>query len=264
MNSLVETSRGPFAVEDVGQGQPIVLVHGFPLDHTMWSHQIAALSAAFRVVAVDLRGFGRSPARDTTVSMADFADDVAAIIEHHQLGPVVFCGLSMGGYIAWEFQRRHRALLRALILCDTRAVADPPEAAKARRVTAERVLKEGPAFLADTMLPRLFGEKTALTQPEIVEATRRVIETANPIGVAAASRGMADRHDFSGELPSIAIPTLVIVGEQDVISPAEEMTAIAHRMPQAQLRVIPGVGHMAPLEAPAAVNEAIREFVGSL
>ena len=261
MQTTVESSRGTFSVEDAGKGDVLVLLHGFPLDHSMWAHQIARFQTTHRVLAIDLRGFGQSPPRNATVSMDDFADDVAAILKKLEVPQVVLCGLSMGGYIAFAFQERHRQLLKGLILCDTRAVADAPEAAKARRLTAERVLKEGTPFLADSMLPKLFAVKTALTQPEIVEQTRKVIEAPNPAGVAAAARGMATRKDFSNDLPQIEVPTLVIVGEHDAISPAAEMTSIANRMPNAELQVIPGAGHMAPLETPAAVNAAIEAFL---
>lgn len=264
MIRTVETSRGNFVVEDAGAGAALVLLHGFPLDHAMWVHQIEKFSATHHVIAIDLRGFGSSPPRNKTVAMADFADDVAAVIEKLKLDPVVLCGLSMGGYIALAFTTKHRQLLRGLILCDTRAVADTPEAAKARRVMAERVLKEGPAFLAETMLPKLFAEQTARRQPAVVEEARRVIEATNPAGIAAASRGMAERKDYSGELGTINVPTLVIVGEHDAISPVAEMTAIAHALPQATLRIIPDAGHMAPLENPAAVNAAMAAFLESL
>jgi pimeloyl-ACP methyl ester carboxylesterase len=198
------------------------------------------------------------------MTMSEFAEDVAAVIQALKLGQVVLCGLSMGGYIAFAFQEHHRRWLKGLILCDTRAIADAPEAAKARRVTAERVMKEGTAFLADTMLPKLFAEKTALTEPAMVDQTRRVIEGTSRAGAAAAARGMAERKDYSSELAGIDVPTLVIVGEADAISPVEEMTSIAHRMPRAELRVIPAAGHMAPLENPAAVNGAIETFLEKL
>jgi len=264
MQRMIDTPRGSFSVDDSGEGTALVLLHGFPLDHSMWKDQIARFSSSRRVVAIDLRGFGKSPSRNKTVTMTEFADDVAAVLKAMNLGQVVLCGLSMGGYIAFAFQEKHRDLLKGLILCDTRSLADTPEAAKARRVTAERVLKEGTSFLADTMLPKLFAEKTALTRPEIVDETRRVIEAASPAGVSAAGRGMAERRDYSDELAGIDIPCLVIVGEHDAISPVVEMTSIAHRMPQAELRVIPGAGHMAPLENPAAVNEAIEAFLGRI
>jgi pimeloyl-ACP methyl ester carboxylesterase len=264
MLHTINSSRGPISIHDSGTGSPLVLLHGFPLDHTMWEHQISRFSTSHRVVAIDLRGFGKTPPKDGTMTMAELAEDVSAVIETLKLGPVVLCGLSMGGYVAFAFQEKHRALLKALILCDTRAVADAPEAAKARRVTAERVLKEGTSFLADTMLPKLFAEKTALTQPGIVEKTRKVIEAASRAGVAAAARGMADRKDYSDALAGIDLPTLAIVGEHDAITPVAEMTAMTTRMPNAELQIIATAGHMAPLENPAAVNAAIEAFLEKL
>ena len=197
--------------------------------------------------------------------MADFADDLAALLDVLEISePVVLCGLSMGGYIAFEFWRKHADRLRALILCDTRAAADGPEAATARAVTAERVLSEGPAPLMETMLPRVLGETTLRQRPDLVENVRRVMLAADPRGIAAASRGMAERPDMTASLPQIDCPTLVIVGTEDVVSPPAEMRGIARVIPGARFVEIPAAGHLSPLEKPAAVNAAIAEFVATL
>jgi pimeloyl-ACP methyl ester carboxylesterase len=265
---------------DHGQGRPVLFVHGFPLDHTMWAGQIDALCSQYRVVAPDLRGFGRSSLRSAgvppaiskagetpalQVTMEQFADDLAAMLDAAGIRePVVYCGLSMGGYIAFQFQRKYAARLRGLVLCDTRAAADPPEAAAGRRTMAERVLKEGPAFLADTMLPRLLVETTRQQRPEAVEGLRRVILANSPLGVAAAALGMAERPDMTASLPEIRCPTLVIVGQDDTISPPAEMRGIADAIPDARFVEIPAAAHMSPLENPAAVNAAIIEFLATL
>lgn len=252
----------PWAALDRGEGMPLLLVHGFPLDHTMWDAQIASLSARYRIIAPDLRGFGQSEPSDGAVSMQDFADDLAALLG--ELGveePVVLCGLSMGGYVALEFWRRHRRRLRGLVLCDTRAVPDTPEAAAARLATADRVLREGPEFLAESMLPKLFATANQQPEPEYVTATRRVILATDPRGIAAAARGMAQRRDFAPLLPQVDVPTLVLVGEQDAISTPHEMRGMAQAIPAARYVEIEGAGHMAPLEKPAEVTAAI---VGSL
>ena len=147
--------------------------------------------------------------------MAQFADDLAALLDALGISePVVLCGLSMGGYIAFQFWRRHAARLRGLILCDTRAAADTPEAAAARAVMAERVLREGPAPLVETMLPRVLGETTRRQRPDLVENVRRMMMAADPRGIAAASRGMAERPDMTASLPQIRCPTLVVVGSR--------------------------------------------------
>ena len=277
--------------DDRGSGLPLLMVHGFPLDHTMWAGQIDGLggkgdsphlceapsgpfrqmgtvpfSPPLRVIAPDLRGFGRSRRRGADkVTMADFADDLAALLDALEISePVVLCGLSMGGYIAFAFWRQHAARLRALILCDTRAAADGPEAAAARAVMAERVLCEGPAPLVETMLPRVLGAATLRKRPDLVENVRRVMMAADPRGVAAATRGMAERPDMTESLPQIGCPTLVVVGAEDVVSPPAEMRGIAAAIPAARFVEIPSAGHLSPLEKPAAVNAAIAEFLATL
>lgn len=262
---LVSTGTVELAVVEQGVGRPLVLIHGFPLDHTMWRGQIDALSRICRVIAPDLRGFGRSPAAGDTVQMPQFADDVASLMDALDVRePIVFCGLSMGGYIGWQFQKRHRARLAALIACDTRAVADPPDVAQGRFATADRVLAAGAGVLADAMLGRLFAPDTHQHQPELVTATREVILKTSPLGAAAALRGMAQRPDFSGELGGSDVPTLVICGEHDVISPVAEMREFAAQIPLARFIEVRGAGHMSPLEQPSLVNAAIAELLGQL
>ncbi len=260
--SFLTASGMRFYVQDAGHGSPLLLVHGFPLDHSMWSPQVEAFSDTQRVVVPDLRGFGRSDATVGTVTMAQFADDLAAILD--ELGilePVALCGLSMGGYVAWQFHRRHPQRLRSLILCDTRAAADTPEGRRVRLVTADRVLIDGPGFLAESMPEKLFAEQTRKQHPELIAATQRVIESTAAMGIAAASRGMAERPDVTGELSDIDVPTLVIVGEHDPISPPAEMRTIADRIRNAEYVEITGAGHMSTLEAPETVNAAIKRFL---
>jgi len=249
-------------VEIRGAGPPLLLVHGFPLDHSMWAGQLDTLSSDFQIIAPDLRGFGRSDATGGTVFMEQFADDLAELLQVMGIDrPIAFCGLSMGGYIAWQFWRRHGERLQSLILCDTRAVADPKDVARGRGIAATQVEVDGPANLSATMIPKLFADRTRQQHPELVEQIKRVMISSAPEGVAAALRGMAARPDMAGELPQINVPTLVICGQQDVISPSQEMRDIAGSMPNAVFVEIANAGHMAPLEQPGAVNSAIREFL---
>ncbi len=250
------------SVSETGSGRPLLLVHGFPLDHTMWRGQIDGLSELCRVIAPDLRGFGQSDATNGTVKMEQFADDMAALLD--QLGitePITFCGLSMGGYVGWQFSQRHRSRVARLIMCDTRAIADTAEVAGFRRETAERALNEGAAVIESMMTPKLFAESTVHNQQEIVERTRHVMLETAPHGIAAALLGMAVRPDVTRMLPNIDVPTLVICGQHDVISTPVEMRGIAASIPNASFVEITGAGHMAPLEQPALVNTAIREFL---
>lgn len=246
---------------DRGSGAPLLLVHGFPLDHTMWAGQIAELSNSVRVIAPDLRGFGSSPTRGEKATMVQFADDLAALLDHLAIRePVVLCGLSMGGYIAFQFWRKYADRLRGLILCDTRAAADTPEAAAGRHAMAERVLREGPGPLVDAMLPKLFAESTRQQRPEIVEGLRRVMMANDPRGIAAAARGLAERPDMTAVLAEIRCPTLVVVGQSDAISPPGEMRGIASAIPGADFVEISAAGHMSPLENPAEFNAAALKF----
>ncbi len=251
-------------VFDEGAGQPIVLVHGFPLDHTMWSGQLEAFSSGKRVIAPDLRGFGSSVAADEMVSMEQFADDLAELLDVLQVDePVVLCGLSMGGYIALQFVRKHADRLKALVLCDTRAAADSAEAAANRLKMAEQTLAEGAEVAARAMLPRLFGKKTLGERPEVVESVHRVMLATSPAAIAAAQRGMASRPDMTGYLPRLRVPSLLIVGEEDAISPVAEMRQIAQSISGAQFAIVPEAGHMAPLENPAAFNAALEKFLAT-
>lgn len=259
----VAVNGASFAVEQAGEGEPILLVHGFPLNHRMWQAQVAALSATHRVIAPDLRGLGGSGGAAGVVTMDQYADDLAGLLD--TLGvtePVTLCGLSMGGYVAFAFVRRHRDRLARLILCDTKAAADPPERKADRVKTAEQVLAEGTARLVESMPKSLLAPSTFETRPAVVAAVREMIASAPPAGVAAASRGMAARPDSNDLLPRIDVPTLVLSGEHDAITPPAEMRAMAERIRGATFELIPDAGHMSPMENPAAVNAAIRRFLG--
>lgn len=254
----------PMRYQDLGRGEPLLFVHGFPLDHSMWRHQAESLSDSHRVIVPDLRGFGQTPPIAGVASMAALADDLSALLEELEIPRIVFVGLSMGGYIAWQFWARHSHQLRGLILCDTRAAADSIETANGRRVMADRVQKEGCGFLAELMVPRLFANASLARDPAMVDSVRSVIGTSNTAGVTSALIGMAERPDMTSHLSAIDVPSLLICGESDVISPSAEMRSIAAAMPRAQFVEIRDAGHMAPLENPAPVNAAIRQFVDTL
>lgn len=254
-----------FLVRDEGTGIPILFAHGFPLNHSMWRHQLDELSKNYRVIAPDLRGFGDSDVTDGAVTMEQFADDLAGILDAVGVTePVVFCGLSMGGYVAWQFQQRHADRLRALILCDTRAIADNPEGAENRRRLANMVVENGSAAVAAAMLPNLFSPVTSERQQAAIAEMREAIVNTSPQGIAAASLGMAERPDVTEALSSIDVPSLLIVGEDDQISTVDEMRGIADAIPGSRFVQIPDAGHMSPLENPEPVNAAIREFLAEL
>jgi 3-oxoadipate enol-lactonase len=249
-------------VEERGSGRPLLLVHGFPLDHTMWNSQIETLSAKFRVIAPDLRGFGHSDPAAGVLSMDLLAQDLAALLDALQVRePLAFCGLSMGGYVGWRFAATYGDRLWRLIQCDTKAAADAPDAARQRLETAERVRREGSAVVAQTMKERLFAPSTLEAEPDLVAAMESVMLATAAETLSAALRGMAERSDSTNLLPKLRVPTLLVCGQHDRISPPEEMRNMANAIPDSHFAEIPGAGHMAPLEAPAAVNATILEFL---
>lgn len=253
------------AVHDEGSGSPILFVHGFPLSHSMWRAQLEAFESDHRVIAPDLRGFGQSDVTDGTVTMEQHADDLVALLDELNVDePVVFCGLSMGGYIAWQFQQKYPERLRALILCDTRAIADTPEGVENRKRLAKMVIENGSAAVASVMLPNLFSPATGDRNQSAIVELRQTIEATSPQGIAAASLGMAERPDVTSILPTIETPSLLVVGADDGISPPEEIRSIAAAMPNAAVFEVPNAGHMSPLENPVAVNLVIQQFLENL
>lgn len=255
--------EGPGA--GAGTGPILLFVHGFPLNHAMWREQVEHFRSSHRVVVPDLRGFGLSQVTPGTVGMDRFASDLNGLLDAMQVDePIVLCGLSMGGYIAFQFVEKHAARLGGLVLCDTRAAADTPDARTGRAQLAADVLANGPGPAVDAMLPRLCGPKTLAERPGILALLRETILGNAPAGIAAALGGMAGRPDMRPLLPTIAVPTLVLVGADDVISPPTEMRGMADAIPGAEFVTIAGAGHMAPMEDPAAVNAALARFLARL
>lgn len=260
---------GSISFVDRGAGTPVLLVHGFPLDHTMWASQIDALGGSARVIAPDLRGFGETPLaagdEQRGITMEQFADDLAELLDALAINePVILVGFSMGGYVALQFVRKYAARVRGLVLCDTRAVADTEEARAGRLKMAANVAEWGSGRVAEIMGPKLFAAESFEKRPEAVSHVRDVVKRTAPASIAAAQRGMAARPDMTGYLSQIKAPTLVLVGEKDAISPAEEMKAVAAAIDGAEYIVVPGTGHMTTMENPDAVNAALVKFITGL
>lgn len=260
---------------ELGSGPPLVLLHGFPLDGTMWADVAEILSQQWRVIIPDLRGFGESPwpAEQPPQSGDDvtngkvvwtvnaMAADVEAILGVLKIdGPIVLAGLSMGGYIALQFALRYPARLRGLILADTRAAADSDEARAGRRKTAERVFDEGPTFVAETMIPKLFAPDTIQRGADLVAQYRELIVKTDPRTIAAAALAMGARPDVTRKLEQIHVPTLCIAGSEDAISPPAEMLTWSAELPRGRFVEIPGAGHMSPVEQPESFAAAVNAW----
>jgi 3-oxoadipate enol-lactonase len=252
------------AVEVRGEGPAVLFVHGYPFDRSIWSHQIAALDG-YRRIAPDLRGMGASDAPDLGYSMEIYAADLAALLDVLGADEVVLCGLSMGGYIAFEFLRRWRARVRGLVLMDTRAEADTAEGRKVRDATAALARDGGAAAVAETLLPKVLARSTRTGASITAERVRGMMSSTPVPGLVGALAAMRDRPDSSPLLPELAgLPTLVVVGEEDELTPPETARALADRIPGARLVTVPGSGHLPPVERPVETTRALLEFLRTL
>lgn len=251
---------------DVGAGEPVVvLLHAFPLQARMWRQQMDALGERARLVAPDLKGFGGSDAPDdpSAYSMEAYADDVAALLDHLGLDRVVIGGLSIGGYVAFAFLRRHRHRVAALVLADTKAEADTPEVLERRTTQQATVREQGIGPVVDAHVENLLTDHTRQERPELVERARELMQNP-PAGLVGALEAMKQRTAATHELSGIDVPTLVLVGDQDGPSPPDVAQAMAAEIPGAELVVLPQAGHLSNLEAPAAFTEALRAFLDRL
>jgi YbgC/YbaW family acyl-CoA thioester hydrolase len=249
------------AVEQRGTGPAVLFVHGFPLDRTIWQHQLDSLTG-YRRIAPDLRGMGQSDAPDLGYSMSTYAEDLVGILDAIGEGQVVLCGLSLGGYVAFELLRRWRERVRGLILVDTRAEADSTEGRRARDALIGRVREQGALAAAEAMLPRFF---TSQVSPEIIERIRTMILRTPVSGIVGALSAMRERPDSTPLLETLTgIPTLVLVGAEDMITPPPIAQAMANAIPGARLMEIPGAGHLPCVEQPVSTTRAILKFLQSL
>jgi pimeloyl-ACP methyl ester carboxylesterase len=250
--------------EDEGRGKAVVLLHGFPFDRSMWREQSRELGATCRVITPDLRGLGETPTGDVTVTMGEMAEDVAALLDTLNVERAVLGGLSMGGYVAFEFFRRFPGRVRALVLADTRPQADTDEGRRTREETAQRALRDGMEPIADSMLPKLLSAATRGREPDVVGRVRAMMLATTPEGAAAALRAMAVRRDQTDLLPSIDVPTLIVVGGEDSITPPSDAEAMGEKIKGSRLVRIEGAGHLSNVERPEEFNRALGEFVGGL
>lgn len=247
-----------------GSGLPVVLLHAFPLSSAMWLAQREGLAPVCRVITPDLRGFGGTMLGDDEPSVDLMADDVAHLLDQEGVDRAVVGGLSMGGYVAMALCRRHPDRVRGLILADTKAQADPEPARANRERIAAAVLESGTGVLVTESLPPMLGATTKERRGMVLGRVRGLVQAAPPAAVAWAQRAMAARPDAFGTLRSLAVPTLVVVGDEDELSPLPDAQAMAEAIPQARLAVIEKAGHLSAIEQPESFNRVVAEFVKSL
>ena len=250
------------AYDDAGDGPVIVLLHGFPFDRSMWREQIGFLArSGFRALAPDLRGLGETEGAGEITAMDQMARDVAALMDHLDIDRAVICGVSMAGFVTFEFVHLFPSRVSALILAGTRAPADNEPERKVREQQAERVLNEGMSFVADATLPKLLATRTLAEKPEVVARVREMILRTSPQGAAAAQRGMAARRDYSNGLVNINVPALIVAGREDSIRPVADAEFMHSRIRTSRLEIVADAAHLTNLEQPEIFNRAMLSFL---
>jgi len=235
-------------------GTPLLLIHAFPFDSRMWRPQVEAIGTSRMVLTPDLRGFGRNRDEPYPTSIEQHARDCLTLLDRSGVSRAIVAGLSMGGYVALAMQRLAPERLAALMLCDTKAAPDSPEARKGRDARIDRIRKEGIAFLPDDLLPGLVAESSS-TNAKL--ELRRIMLEQDPQGIECALAALRDRPDSSEVLPSIRVPCRLVCGELDSLTPPDVMAAMVRHIDGATLDVLPGAGHLSSLEAPDAFNDIL-------
>lgn len=243
--------------EGIRSGEPIVLIHGFPLTHEMWKPQVQALSKSYRVISYDVRGHGASDVGDAQYSLEFFVDDLLMILDHLKLKQAVLCGLSMGGYIALRAAERAPERVKALVLCDTKSEADGNEAKIKRAASILMVKKRGVGPFAEEFIKAVLAERTFKTKPELVRFVMGLMTENTPLGIAGTLLALAARTDTTAALSKMSFPSLILVGEEDKLTPVLASQAMQKTLPNARMHVIPNAAHLSNLENPEAFNEKL-------
>ena len=262
----METSKSDLAVFTEGNQnkKPIIFVHGFPYDHSMWDKQIDELKSNYFCVTYDIRGLGQSTIGDGQYSMESFVDDLETIINELKLDRPVLCGLSMGGYISLRAVERNESNYGGLILCDTRSSADTDEGKIKRAENIKKINTQGVKQFVNDFVPLCFSVKSITDSNEEYSKILSKSLNENAIGVKGCLIAMAGRTDTTAYLSKIKIPTLLLCGEDDRLTPPDVMELMAERIPGSQLEIVPGAGHMSPIENASFVNNRIKKFLGRI
>lgn len=257
----LHSAAGALFYEETGSGQPLILIHGFPLSGGIWRGQLSGLAEKFRVVAPDLRGFGRSTPADLPCSMDIYADDTIMLMDHLGIESAAVCGMSMGGYVLLNLLERYPERVNAACFMVTKAGADDAEGRSRRTALAEEIMKSGAKVAAEAFSRVLFAPGTAARKPELVAQVYGMMLDASPAGLVSGLLAMRDRPDYSERLAEINVRSLVVGAEDDVAIPPKESKKLAEGLNNAALYMIPAAGHMVMLEQPETVTKTLMEFL---
>lgn len=248
----------------LGDGPPIILLHPFPANHDFWIPVAETLATRYRVILPDLRGHGQSTVGEGPAAMPKHAADITRVMDDADIGRAPLIGVSIGGYILFEFWRRSRSRVAALGLCNTKAPADGPEARAGRLQAANDVLERGTEPFLESMVQKVFAKTTRETRPDLVDGALRMMRQMSPEDIAQVQRGMADRPDSVDTLKTINVPTLLVTGDEDTLTGVNEAELMRQHINGSQLRIIPKAGHYSPWEQPQEAAQLMRQFLDSL
>jgi 3-oxoadipate enol-lactonase len=244
-----------------GSGPPVVLLHPFPCHHEFWNPVAEALDSRYRLILPDLRGHGDSEIGEGPALMQKHAGDVARVLDAAGVAKAAFVGCSIGGYILFEFWRRFRERVTSLALCDTRPQSDTADGRANRLKAAAAVLEQGTEPFIESMIPKLMGRTTVSTRPDLVDGARAMMRKMSAEDISLVLRGMAERPDSVADLKSINVPTLIVIGEEDVLSTVADGELMRQNIARSELKVVPKAGHYAPWEQPELVGKVLRQFL---
>ena len=261
MKVTIQGTGIEYSVEGPRTGIPVIFIHGFPFDRSIWKGQVDLLKNQFYTVTYDIRGYGGSDAGDGQYTIELFVDDLIALLDHLKISRGVLVGLSMGGYISLRAAERNPERVRGLVLCDTRSEADSNEGKIRRADQARIVQREGTRDFARSFVAGLFDETSFAEKPEIVESIRMLIERTSPRSIVGTLIALGGRTDTTPALYNIRVPTLVLVGRHDTLTPVSASTAMKEKIPGAEMHIIPHAGHLSNLENPEEFNEHLLNFL---
>lgn len=260
----IRSGDAEITYEVLGKGPPVVLLHPFPVNREFWQPVTQALLSRYQLLLPDLRGHGDSDIGEGPAIMEKHAADVSRVMDDAQLGRAAMVGVSIGGYVLFEFWRRYRGRVAALVLMDTKAAPDTTDGRNARLQTAADVLERGTESFVQGMLLKVLGETTRKTRPDLVEAARKMMLKMSPDDVSQVQRGMAERPDSMATLQTINVPTLIAPGDEDTLTPVADAELMRQHIPGSQLKAIPKAGHYAAFEQPDEAGKLLRQFLDSV
>ena len=260
----IKSGDAEIVYRTLGEGAPVVLLHPFPANHEFWLPVAERLSTRYRVILPDLRGHGESGVGEGSATMAKHAEDIARVMDDAEVGRAPLIGVSIGGYALFEFWRKHRGRVAALGLCNTKAPADSADARAARVQGANDVLERGTEPFFESMIPRLLGQTTREARPDLVAGALSMMRKTSPAGVAQVQRGMAERPDSVNTLKTINVPTLLVTGDEDVLTGINEAELMRRHIAGSEMRVIAKAGHYSPWEQPEEAARLLRQFLEQL